>query len=83
MESDRINFYRERDAYGFFSNFSKHSINLKGKDWPTTEHYFQAMKFEGTEYEEQIRNLGAPGETAKMGRNRTLPLRSDWEEVKV
>ena len=24
MESDRINFYREGDAYGCFSNFSKH-----------------------------------------------------------
>ena len=28
--------------YGCFSNFSRHTVFLKGKRWPTTEHFFQA-----------------------------------------
>ena len=41
-----IKFYSVRDEYGEFSNFAAYSIKLKGKTWPTTEHYFQAMKFD-------------------------------------
>jgi hypothetical protein len=40
------------------------------------------MKFEGTEYEEYIRTLNYPSETAREGKRRDLPLRKDWEEVK-
>ena len=40
-----INFYRTGDEYGCFSNFAAYPIDLKGKVWPTTEHYFQAQKF--------------------------------------
>ena len=40
-----ICFYRERDEYGFCSNFFKSPVHIDGKTWPTTEHYFQAMKF--------------------------------------
>jgi ribA/ribD-fused uncharacterized protein len=47
MSETVINFYRVSEAYGEFSNFSPHPITLAGKRWPTTEHYFQAQKFEG------------------------------------
>ncbi|MCE9567389.1 MAG: NADAR family protein [Planctomycetes bacterium] len=39
-----IEFYSTTGEYGCFSNFSRHSIFLKKKRWPTTEHYFQAQK---------------------------------------
>jgi ribA/ribD-fused uncharacterized protein len=77
-----IYFYREREAYGYFSNFSAHPVRLKGKLWPTTEHYFQAQKFEGTHHEEEIRKAPSPKLAAEMGRDRSRPLRSDWESVK-
>lgn len=48
----------------------------------TSEHFFQAQKFVGTEFEEQIRLLTSPMEAANMGRDRSIPLRHDWEEVK-
>merc|ERR1712024_99367 len=82
MESDRINFYREGDAYGCFSNFSKHPVYYAGRDWKTSEHAFQGMKFEGTEHMDEVANAPGPGDAARMGRNRSLPLRKDWEEVK-
>ncbi|MBI4860610.1 MAG: NADAR family protein [Candidatus Riflebacteria bacterium] len=80
--SDVIKFYRAADPYGCFSNFSPHRVFLKGKSWPTSEHYFQAQKFPGTEHEEAIRLAPAPKIAAEMGRNRKRPLRPDWEAVK-
>lgn len=77
-----IYFYKIDDEYGCFSNFSKHSFEYKGQYWMTSEHYFQAKKFIGTEYEEQVRISATPMEAANKGRDRSRPLRKDWEEVK-
>ncbi|HUR55185.1 MAG TPA: NADAR domain-containing protein [Gemmataceae bacterium] len=77
-----INFYSTSGEYGCFSNFSRHTVFLKGKRWPTTEHYFQAQKFAGTEHEEAVRMAKRPMEAAGMGRDRKRPLRRDWESVK-
>ena len=79
---NRIEFYREEDAYGCFSNFSPHPIELDGRVWPTTEHYFQAQKYVGTPKEEQIRLADSPGKAAKLGRTKDGKLRGDWEQVK-
>jgi len=79
---DIINFYSTTDEYGCFSNFSRHRIHLKGKNWPTTEHYFQAQKFAGEPDEEDIRKAAKPSLAASMGRDRKRPLRRDWEKVK-
>ncbi|MBQ4058138.1 MAG: NADAR family protein [Lachnospiraceae bacterium] len=77
-----IYFYKINDKYGCFSNFAHYGFELDGKWWMTSEHYFQAQKFCGTEYEEIIRLLDNPMKAAEMGRNRELPLRADWEQVK-
>jgi ribA/ribD-fused uncharacterized protein len=77
-----INFYSTREEYGCLSNFSRHRVHLKGKSWPTSEHYFQAQKFAGTAREEEIRRAATPRLAADMGRSRRHPLRKDWESVK-
>jgi ribA/ribD-fused uncharacterized protein len=77
-----INFYLKDKEYGCFSNFAAYPIEVKGKVWPTSEHYFQAQKFAGTEHEEAIRLANSPMMAARMGRDRTVPLRSDWEALK-
>lgn len=77
-----IHFYSTKDEYGCFSNFSPHPIELKGKTWPTSEHYFQAQKFAGTPDEEEIRDTPSPSIAARKGRSRKRPLRPDWEQVK-
>ncbi|MGM3309245.1 NADAR family protein [Anabaena sp. WFMT] len=77
-----IYFYNTRDQYGCFSNFSSHGFILDDLYWFTSEHYFQAQKFIGTPHLEQIRLVKTPKDAAKMGRERTRPLRSDWEQVK-
>lgn len=77
-----IRFYSVREDYGCFSNFSPHPIQLKGKRWPTSEHFFQAQKFAGTLDEETVRLAKSPRIAARMGRSRERPLRGDWEKVK-
>jgi len=77
-----INFYTTKDDYGCFSNFSRHPVKLKGYVWKTSEHYFQAQKFAGTSHENEIRKTDRPMEAAKMGRDRSRPLRKDWDSVK-
>jgi ribA/ribD-fused uncharacterized protein len=77
-----IHFYRVTDPFGCFSNFALFPIALEGKTWPTSEHYFQAQKFLGEDHSEAIRCEPSPMKAAKMGRDRTRPLRSDWEQVK-
>jgi N-glycosidase YbiA len=78
-----IYFYSTREKpYGCFSNFSAHSFTRDGVRWPTSEHYFQAQKFDGTPYAEEIRRARTPKEAARLGRDRSQRLRHDWEEVK-
>ena len=77
-----IRFYRLNEPYGELSNFSPHPVELKGRVWPTSEHYFQAQKFAGTEHEEAVRQVKSPMIAARMGRSRERPLRPDWESVK-
>ena len=79
--AERIEFYRSGDDYGELSNFSRHPIELGGHIWPTTEHYFQAMKFEDAGLRDRIRAAPGPGDAARMGR-RFPGLREDWEEAK-
>ncbi len=77
-----IKFYKTGDKYGCFSNFSSHPIVINNVEWKTSEHYFQAMKFLDPKLQNRVREINSPMEAAKFGRDRALPLRPDWEQVK-
>ena len=65
-----VYFYETSDEFGCFANLSPHPIRMKGKLWPTTEHYFQAQKFAGTPLGEEIRKVKRPGIAFRKGNNR-------------
>lgn len=88
-----IKFWKTREAYGFLSNFSKHSILVDGKMYSTTEHYYQSKKFTDPAFQEVVRLLKtareakdiASGDKPYMvdGVQVEMPkLRPDWETVK-
>jgi ribA/ribD-fused uncharacterized protein len=77
-----IKFYKTKEPYGCFSNFSPHAITLDDRIWATTEHYFQAQKYTGTSRYDLIANSESPRIAANLGRDRSIPLRPDWEQVK-
>ena len=55
-----IQFYSTGDAYGELSNFAPYAISLSGKQWPTSEHYFQAQKFVDAQLKERVRRANTP-----------------------
>jgi ribA/ribD-fused uncharacterized protein len=78
-----IHFYSVADEYGCFSNFAAYPIRLRGKSWPTSEHFFQAQKFNDRSHQGQIRKAKSPMTAARLGRDRKKKLRKDWESVKI
>jgi hypothetical protein len=76
-----ILFYRPENPYGCFSNFSRHSVDIYGRTWMTSEHAFQAAKFiHSPEHFDLVHKAPTPGQAAnKHGRNRAYPLRHDWD----
>jgi len=81
--TETIKFYSTADEYGEFSNFAGYPIRIGKKTWPTSEHYFQAMKFRDKSEQEKIRKANSPMLAARMGRDRKKrTLRKDWESAK-
>ena len=35
-----IRFYSEKDDYGYFCNYYAAPIEVEGRVWPTSEHYY-------------------------------------------
>lgn len=66
--------------YAFLSNFYFCVIKFDGKDWPTSEHLFQALKTRDKDQQEKIRNCITPGQAKKLGR--IVDLREDWDSIK-
>ncbi len=76
-----IQFYDANGLYGAFSNFSRHAVTIYDRVWPTSEHAFQGMKFwpHRMDLVEQVRRASTPTASTLLGRNRSLPRRTDWE----
>lgn len=76
-------FLSRSDASEPLGTFSKHSFDLDDTQWPSVEHYFQAMKFEDADYREKIRQAPHPKKARKLGRSRFKNIRKDWAKVKT
>ncbi len=77
-----LDFYREEDPYGEFSNFSGFRVFMDGEWWSTSEHYYQAQKYETPELREWVQFAPTPMEAANRGRDPKFPKRKDWDQVK-
>ena len=83
-EYDEHSLYFSRsDAGEVFGTFSQHSFQLEDKQWPSVEHYFQAMKFTDQADQEKVRQASHPKQARKMGRSRFKKIRKDWPKVKT
>ena len=70
------------DATEPLSSFSRFGFFLDDAEWPSVEHYFQAMKFEDPAYREQIRSAQHPKKARKLGRSRFRKPRRDWKKIR-
>ena len=80
-----VRFYHSFDPYFEFTNFYPRQVRIFGKDWPTTEHFFQAQKFCGTPIEEKIRKCKTAREAFETARRPDyIPwIRRDWHSADV
>lgn len=66
--------------YAFLSNFYHAPFTYDGIEYPTNEHFFQAMKTLDQKERKKIAAAATPGKAKRMGRQ--VQLREDWEQVK-
>ena len=78
----KILFYE--DKYYLFSNFSAHTVTYHGQLYPTSEHAYQAAKFESGEIRKAIMRAQSPLEAKHLANDvYREQRRSDWDDVKV
>ena len=65
------------------ASYAKSSFELDGCEWPSVEHYYQAMKFDDAAYREQIRLTPHPAAAAKLGKSRKHQRRKDWKKTSI
>ncbi len=66
-----LKFYEKNKPYYEFTNFyePKKPINIDKREWKTSEHYFQAMKFTDLNTQETIRNQSSPRDAFSLARD--------------
>jgi len=79
MAGTTIEFYSHIREWKEFSNFFPSPITYDGRQYPTVEHLFQAMKFmdtaNGRQYAEAIRRVATPADAKALGRQRSSTAR--------
>jgi ribA/ribD-fused uncharacterized protein len=69
------------DASNPLASYSKHSFELDGAEWPSVEHYFQAMKFADQALQARIRQQTHPRLAAKIAKWNFFKKRKDWKKI--
>ena len=75
-----IKFWSTVGYWGCFSNFSRHPITVNGKLYPTTEHFYQAMKMADPVDGEKVRLCKTPKEAKTIAK--TMAMKESWEMIK-
>lgn len=74
-------FYVRGVGHSPLSNFSGHPVVVDGVEYPTMEHYYQAMKTLDEWQQKRVREAETAKEAKRLGRG--VDLRPDWEAVKL
>jgi ribA/ribD-fused uncharacterized protein len=79
-----IRFYKKTDPFWQFGNMAAAPFQADGKEWRTSEHYFQAQKFpDNPEYQERIRLTPSSMIAKRLGVSRKVTLRPDWDSYRL
>lgn len=89
MVVEEINFYSRKPLYGFLSNFHR-CPQVVSSEWgphqyPTNEHYYQAMKAKSKEVHDWIASAPSPYLAMKAGRmlRKGKEFRDNWDNMSV
>ena len=67
--------------YRWLSNFWPCRVVYEGVEYPTTEHAYQAAKFDRVEHRAAILACATPGQAKRVSRK--YPTRSGWDAIKL
>ena len=81
-ETDNRYFVIRTDVNHPLSAYSKFGFELDGAEWPSVEHYYQAMKFEQGPLRESIRTADHPAKASKLAKANKRLVRKDWSQVR-
>ena len=71
-----------QDVNNPLSSYSKLGFYLDDAEWPSVEHYYQAMKFEDNAIREEIRQASHPIDAAKLAKKYKRQMRKDWGKIR-
>ncbi len=73
------------DASEVLSRSSNFAFKLDEQQWPSVEHYYQAMKFDDKKYHQTIAALATADEAKKFSKKWThkFKIRKDWKKIKT
>ena len=76
-EDPQTEYFSRSDATQVLGSFSAHGFLLDGQQWPSVEHYYQAMKFTDASYQEKIRLATSPAMARKLGEMQARMMQID------
>jgi ribA/ribD-fused uncharacterized protein len=75
-----INFWDQRKEYGWLSNFYNAPIVINGKEWATSEHYYQAQKHISSSLFMKIANAPTAAKAKRLSKKEPT-LISELEKI--
>ncbi len=76
-------FYKKGSPYYEFTNFYAAPIVIDNQVWPTSEHYYQAMKFTNRAIQDQIKAAVTAREAFEIGQRHKDNVRPDWQSISL
>ncbi len=71
------------DLFYMFSNFAAFAVEWCGHLWMTSEHAYQAAKFEDTVIQEEIQKAKSAHDAKKIALKYSSEVRPDWDIAKL
>lgn len=78
-----VYFYNKGEPYYEFSNFYPDApFSAEGKTWKTSEHFYQALKFENEDLRRRVHRCSCASEAKALANAHDASKRSEWDNVK-
>lgn len=77
---EAVYFYDKEKRYYEFTNFFNSQVYVDGIIWPTSEHYYQSMKFtQNPDLRKKILNSATPRDAFTIAQQNKITIDKDWQ----
>ncbi len=81
-ENENDIFFSRHDINELLGSASAHPFTLDGKEWPTVEHYYQAMLFNSETLQDRIREQATAIDAIAFTKWRFFQKKSGWKKLR-